>query len=392
MYFFYNLLFLLLLPLSAFSAPLQFTGAETGDMLDEIFAVSGTQSLQSTTVKTGVFAYRTNPSNPNSGYVSLACIDINGVFATCGSSNVWLKFDFRADTRPSGGQGTTEILTGADIVGSTKFNLMLSSTGLLSVKDATGATLATGSTTIATTTWYRIEINVNSGVAGAYEVKIDGVSEISGTGNFTVASFGDFRFGVTTNLTNGSVNYFYDDLVMDDSEFPGIALVKKMSPDGDGSTAQWTSGTGASDWTQISEIPFNVADYEMSNTSGNQVTLATLESPSAAGIAGTIKGAKTLASRRENTTVTSSNKIRTRYNAVNTDSTAVNLTTTTDVRNQLLVTKPGGGAWNIAALDTTEIGAIEANAVSVRLNGAALMVLFDGIETSRLLPLTGVGK
>jgi hypothetical protein len=261
---------------------------------------------------------------------------------------------------------------------SQKGQLRINSSGNLIVRNSAGTDLATGTTALATNTWYRIEVYVGTGTSANYEVKIDGVSELTGTGNFTTSGTGgDTQIGITNALTNGGVDFFFDNIVFDNAAFPGAAVVKNRKPTANGSTMQWTAGTGSSDYTQVDEIPVSAADYVQSAASVNQVALFTLETTTDLSISGTIAAVKSWGKLRENATGTSSNRIRTRESATNVDTSTRNHGTTGAFSFQVLTTKPSGGAWTTSALDGTEVGSIENNAIAMRGEAFGQMVLYE---------------
>jgi hypothetical protein len=140
---------------------------------------------------------------------------------------------------------------------------------------------------------------------------------------------------------------------------------------------QWTNGTAPSDYTQVDEIPVSSADYVQSAASANQVALFSLETSSTAGISGTIAAVKSWGRLREDTTGTSANRIRTRESSTNVDTSTRNHGTTAAYSWQVLTTKPSGGAWSTSALDGTEVGSIENNAIAMRGEGFGQMVLYE---------------
>lgn len=369
-------LFLYLLP-AAHAAPFKFVGAETGTLGDELSTAAGISSVSSSTVKTGGYSYRTNPGVGGSGLISVRCNQTAGAGAACSVPTSYLKWDFYAATLPNATQGSTEILRVLNGSSARKTDVKISNSGNLILLDQAGATLCTGSTALSTSTWYRIEYKVPTGASAAYELKINGSSECSGTGDFTASNANDYRYGVINNLANGGVDFFYDNIVHDDSAFPGALFAHRLAPDGDGSTAQWTSGTGASDYTTVDEVPLNDADYQKSNGSAGQVTLVTVASSASAGISGTVSAVTVWARRWEDSSTTSSNVIRIRYSGSNSDSATRNLTASAGNFLWLQTTKPGGGAWDTTALDGAEIGLLENNAVAIRVSALSLMVLSD---------------
>ncbi len=120
---------------------------------------------------------------------------------------------------------------GFDILGSgvLAWQINISSSGLVSVRDTGGTTRGTGSVPIATGQWIRLEFHVVSSVtAGVIEVKLfnnaDSVTEtetITSTGSFSTLSRTDLlRFGEIGGI-NASRTIYMDNILVNDTGYPG---------------------------------------------------------------------------------------------------------------------------------------------------------------------------
>lgn len=375
-----SLAFLLALTANAYAAPVQFMGGETGSAGDEPALVLGTASLVTSPVKTGTYAYSLATGTGGGASFRIYCLNAFGNASACSVADAHLKFDMWVATLPTATQASVDLFVAENTGYSPKARLSLTSGGFLRVKNQAGTTLATGSTAITTGAWNRIEFKFLTGVAAAYEVKINGTTELSGTGDFTASNMGgDTAMSTGAALTDGTVDIIVDNIVLDDAAFPGDLVVKRMAPNADGSTAQWTAGTSPSDYTTVDEVPASNIDYTMSSTAGSQTGLLNLASSATAGISGTVSAVKSFLQMRSNVVSTTSTVMRIREAATNADTTALNVPITDTNLFQLRTTKPSGGAWTTGVLDSTEIGASEANAVSVRMNAAGLLVLYSPI-------------
>lgn len=386
------LLFFFLLSASvANAAPINFAGGETGTVTDEGSVSNAT--LQTTTVKTGTYAYETKGGIGGSASFILNCLSATGASTGCTTATSFVKFDFRYHVLPSGSDTSIEILYVENVSFADKAFVSIDQTGHLIMKNGAATVLATGTTALSVDTWYRVEVEIATGTSAAYEIKINGVSEISGTGNFTTGNAMDYRFGDHTNTISSNPDFFYDNMVVDSAAYPGAVFVHRMAPAGDGATAQWTSGTAPSNYTTVNEVPMLNTNYEMSTTAGAQTTLVSLASSASSGIVGTVTAAKVWTSRREDTSVTSADKVRTIESATTVDTTALDLPITDTNSFSLQSTKPSGGAWTTAALDATQIGCNETNAVAVRLNAISMMVLSNDVSSfnPNRMSLMGVG-
>lgn len=386
------LLFFFLLSASvANAAPINFLGAETGAAGDE--ATSPNVSLSTTTVKTGTYSYRVHGGVGGSAEIIMQCIAATGAITDCSVANTFGKMDFNYHVLPSSTDTSIEIAYLENVSFSPMAYLKINQTGHLFLNNSAGTTLATGATALTQDTWYRIEFQINKGATGAYEVKINGASEFTGTGNFTTGNMRVVWFGELSNTAASNPDFFYDNMVVDSAAYPGAVFVHRMAPAGDGATAQWTSGTAPSNYTTVNEVPMLNTNYEMSTTAGAQTTLVSLASSASSGIVGTVTAAKVWTSRREDISVTSADKVRTIESATTVDTTALDLPITDTNSFSLQSTKPSGGAWTTAALDATQIGCNETNAVAVRLNAISMMVLSNDVSSfnPNRMSLMGVG-
>lgn len=373
---------------------LDYVGAESGDMLD-VQASGGTITSQSTTViGGGAYSYRVNPTTTAVGWATLGYIGVNGVLGTTSVAAFYFSFKFRGATRPASGseemfgirQGTNE-----------RFWIRLNSSGNMEFYDSTLTLLATGSTVLSTSTAYRISGVVNMGASATVTINIDGVTEFTsstvntGATNFTIAIIGK-----RTNRSSQSVDFYYDDFITDTTTEPGDWKIDGAVPIANGSTMQWTAGTGSSNYQEVDEIPRSTTEYVMTTSTAGDVALFTTQSMSTLGISGaTVKSVRMIAHLQENVAVTSSNKVRMRSNGTNLDSTtARNLTATSSETLWATATDPsGGGAWTEARVDALEIGSVEANAVAVRMNQTMKFILYEPAAAAGVsnLPLLGVG-
>ncbi len=128
--------------------------------------------------------------------------------------------------------------------------------GYLTLTDNAANTF-TGTTLIPDNSWFQVEMKVTVG-ASAFEVRLNGATEITGTGSFgadniltivfTHAGFGE---GATTRV---------DDVYVLDTtgssprnNFLGDVMVKTLYPAADATYTQWTPLTGSSHWLMVNE-------------------------------------------------------------------------------------------------------------------------------------------
>ena len=118
-------------------------------------------------------------------------------------------------------------------------------------------------------TWLLIEVYalINDST-GAIIVKINGIETVNFSGDTrnggTSGVIDGIRFGrtATPNDVNGP---YWDDLVIDDSEWIGNTAILGLSPSGAGSNTNWTPSAG-SNYQTVDEVPASDADYNAVNS------------------------------------------------------------------------------------------------------------------------------
>ncbi len=351
---------------------LNIVGFETGDT-SELTGTGGTNSVQSSTVRTGTYALRTNPTTTGTGYGEIKGADR----ATYNIATGYHRFYFRAATLPA--SSSEEIFSVLTRFLATKCTCRITSGGLLALYDSNGTTQlgSNGTTALSTGTWYRIEFKIGTGASAAYELKINGTVELSGTFNSTTNS-GAMRLGKVTNRNGQSVDFFYDDYALRDDAYPGAGAVKIMTPDGDGYATAWTIGAGSgSKFQVVDEVPPNSAtDYLVSTLTTGDTGAVSLQSSSAAGISGSINTVKSCCILRQDGASASSCKTRIRNASTNADSAAHTPNTSYLAYGNMSDVDPSdSAAWTTTDLDGTEVAVVENSAANkTRVTAIYLMV------------------
>lgn len=363
----------------ASAAPVRITGAETGSSADfSVFA--GLSSIVTSPVNTGTYAFEVRANTGGNSQMRLKCLSTAGDVATsCSVADSYMQMRLRVATLPSVSQAYVPLWSLEDQSFNPKGEFGINNSGNIVIKNSAGSTVFTGSTAIALNTYTRVAVRMQTGAAGAYEVRINGVTDGSaGTANFTTQNALQYKIGPLVATTNGTVDFFMDDIILENATWPSDMVVKRMAPLAAGSTQQWTSGT-STNISAISDIPANNATYWKSTGSAGDVGLFTSATTASSGISGTVGAVLFWTQRRLDTAGTASDKIRIRESATNVDQTGLAVTTTDTDSFAMSTTKPSGGAWTTTALDSTEMGLVESNAVAVRLNDAAMFVLSDNV-------------
>lgn len=358
-------------------AVLNFTGLESGDS-SEAQSTTGTFSIQSSVVRSGSYALRVNPTTSATGNVRMAKHSSEGVATTAfGVSTLYHRFYFRVATAPSADEEQMYVVL--DDGGSDKCYLTLNSSRNIKAYNNAGSLIGTGTTVLSTNTWYRIELKTSTGSGSqAFVVRIDGTDEFNTTANQLTNNHGSVRLGKGTNLNSRSIDFYYDDWAVSDSDWLGEGQCLRMAPDSNGSTAQWTTGTNSSNYAEVDEVPTDSdTTYLKTTASAGDVHLVGLVSCATAGVSGTINAVKAFARIRETTDVTTATRVRVRSSSTNNDTGTNNPGTSYVSRFNLLTTDPAtSAAWTTSALDSVEIGVKEDNAVSTRCSTLALFVDF----------------
>lgn len=382
-------------------AILNFTGweqgstlsTEAGDDYQPFQGSGGTGSIVTSPVKHGTYAIRFGKTGTNTRWQDMPTVrnadgSING---NSGSyAEMYIECYFRYATKPSSNyEMIFEVMSsGGDPIAF----LALNSSGNIAVYDfnnySTPVLVATGSTALSQDTWYKVQFKIVAGSSGSYQLKIDDSSDASGSRSWVItANTRKLSLGVRRNYNSQDIDFYLDDLVISDSAFiltSGEHAIKALKPNANGSTMQWTGGSGASDYTQVDEIPIDDADYVKSNTSGNQVALFDLQSRSDVTIQnGSIYAVKAITISRKESGSGTSTKVRVRSNTTNSDnSSGYSHNTLTLGLGRLLATDPAtGSAWTGSAIDDLEIGEIEENSVETRMISALAHILYE-VQTS----------
>lgn len=356
-------------------ATLNLTGFEAGDTT-ELQSLTGTASVQSTTKRTGTYALRCNPTTTAAGWVLFRGWAGNATIVAYNVATVWHRFYFRVGTLP--GANSEPIFQARTSTGVTKAEVRITSTGHLQIYNTSIAQLGSdGGTALSTNTWYRIEVKVGTGASASYEVRIDGTTELSGTGDLNATNNGECAFGKISNRNGQTVDFYYDDILISDSDWPGAGACLALKPTANGSTMQWTAGTGSSDFNEVDEIPTDDTSYVQSGGAG-QIALFAMQDTGTVGISGSVNCLLNFARTRENATSSTSNFLRLKSGATDSESSpGLNGSTTVVSRGKVYDVDPNtSAAWTLSNIDAIECGSREANASAVRLTTVLAFVDF----------------
>jgi len=373
---------------------LNFAGAESGD-LTEFTGYEGNVTADSTTKRTGGYSIRFNNA---AGEAADAWIHKPATTGVVGATSVnvdpcYHRFYLRVATAPSAGQNpaTFYIPTYSTIAG--KCSYQLDSNRKIRLYDSGDSLVATSTTVLSLNTWYLIEIKSSNGSDSAYELRINGTTEFSGTCNQASANTSGARLGITGGHAE-SLDFYIDDWAIGSGDWLGPGACLGMAPDGNGTYTDWAGGTNPFDYTVVDENPPNDTDYVMcGTTAADMAETYTLQSCATVGISGTINAFKAGVRTRENATGTTANSIRIRSNTTDSDSATLNGTTTPVSRYIVKATDPAtSAAWTTSGLDAVEIGSVETSQVKTRMTWVRGFVDFTAPMGSAVPTLIASGR
>lgn len=375
-----------------------FGGFEIGStsVLDAA-ATSGTFTVVTTPVKHGTYAFETNPTTTAVGFARFRGFGTNGGSAFVSLSTLYAGFYFRVATLPS---ANSEEMFSVRSSTALKMALRINSAGSLMVFDSTGIVQigSDSGTALSLNTWYWITVSCATGLTAAVEVLINGVSEISGTGNLTVDNGAAIDLGKTTNRNGETVDFFYDDWQLDDAALPTEKTSLLLQPDSDGSAVTWTRGgtDSGNDWDQVNEIPPDTADYLVSTLGIADRSHVGFESCASAGVSGTITAVRFSAYSARDGAANGTYSLGIRSGGTNSDNAATNIAGAgfawvirASVSTVLVVDPTDAAAWTVAKVDALEGCVIEQEATDkTKTAWMGLEVLFTPV----MGPLIGPGR
>lgn len=213
------------------------------------------------------------------------------------------------------------------------------------------AVLVTGS-------WNFIEWKITVANAGSYEVKVNGISVLSGSGD----TQGQTATGVgSMTFVTGTFNGFDDLYVLDstgsmNNDFIGDCKVERISPQaGNGANVGLTPSNGTDHGAMVDELPANDdTDYNAGSTAGVKDTYVFGDLAST----GVVKAVQLSVRAKKTDSPTKQLALVTRLGGVDYDSaTQAVASTTYGQYQQILETRPSdGGTWTVADVNGAEFG------------------------------------
>ena len=248
---------------------------------------------------------------------------------------------------------------------SRQFGIASTAAGVLAV-DRNGSVLDTGTTVLTAGLHYYIELYLlvgNAGV-GAYELKINGITEFSDAGvdtqNTANATANQFRIGKDAS---NAINSDYDDIYIVDDQgsapndtFLGDVRVQALFPNGNGNSSVFlgSDGNSTDNYLLVDETA-NDGDttYVQGSTVGDKDTYAFTDPTPGSG---TVYGVQILPYARKTDAGVRDICTVARLSGTETDGPNQTLSTGYTYLDDIRETKPGGGAWTISDVTSAEFG------------------------------------
>ena len=229
-----------------------------------------------------------------------------------------------------------------------------------------GTDIEVGTTQLNADQWYRIDMYVGTGTSANYEVRIDGVIELSGTANFGTNNTDAIEFHTLTGY-----NHYIDDVVIDDAAFHSLGneyFIVPLYPNGNGNYTSWTGA-----YTDVDDHPeYDTWGTVISTTSNGNAETVALDSLPGYVDAGDIVDAVLFGGAiRKDTNPDVACVMRDRLGSTDRDTSSFLLEKdpgSGNYRNvswlEIYTTDPSSNAWTQSNVNSWEIGLVHAQAQS----------------------------
>lgn len=327
--------------------------------------MEGFEIHQSVTYLARKYAAMSGTVSTSTGRLFGTCVGGTNLILTTpsfGVQNTWtVGFGYKHNSSITGA-GTVTIMSG----GSQQCSLTIVTEGAgykwRLLRGAT--TIATGTTELDFGVWYYVElqVTVRDGTDGVYELRIDEVTEFSGS-MVNLANTGADGADVFM-FSSSSTNALWDDIyILDDQggqndDFLGDSAVRGILPTAEGNENDWVPSTGTNNAALVDDTATsaNDADYV---TGVNATDRDLYAYANITGLLnGPIAGIMVTSDMRMETTGTATVKVLVRQGGVNFDGDT-HTVNGTPVRGytQVIENSPDDGLpWEVADIDNSEYG------------------------------------
>lgn len=241
--------------------------------------------------------------------------------------------------------------------GSHQVGVFLTAAGELRVLKAAVTELGiTSGLGLVTGTYYFIELKVTfDNSAGSYELRVDGVTKLSGSGIDTTGTANNYANAllISNGETGGRVDdiYLCDNSGSNNNDFLGEVRVKVVLANGTGNYAQWTPSAGSNYQNVDDNPPDDDTTFNSSSTVGQKDSFDMQN----VDINGNVKGIQIIPSVRND----GSGVARSLMRVSGTDYFGSNFSLTGSYKfhPQIQETNPNTGAlWTVSQIDSAEFG------------------------------------
>ena len=244
------------------------------------------------------------------------------------------------------------------------------SRGMYATRNATVVIPSAGATALALQRWYFLEVKVvvNPGSTGYVELRLDGTTRGTFTGNTSATgSININRVVLGTQIPsapNGQQEAWFDDIYVLEADsgsgvvdFLGDCRVQMLLPSGSGTTTQLNrGGTQPSNWQSVNEIPPDTATTVYGNTAGMYDTYD--YPPLVPATNRVIAVAQSFIWQRDDAGPrTATARVRFAGNEADFAAPVIPLTNTYAIQQQIQETSPiSGSAWALSEVNNFEVG------------------------------------
>lgn len=242
--------------------------------------------------------------------------------------------------------------------GTLHLNLVINASDQLYVRRG-GTTLATGTTVLSSDTWYYIEFKgTTHDTTGSYEVRIDGVTELSATGVDTRNGGSNNSINEVQIIGDNASTYQFDDWYIADTtgslnnDFLGPGRVFRVIPNAAGTQSDWTPDTGTNYQRVDEDVSDDDTSYVETSTNNDEdfYDFSTLT-------ADEIKGAQLNISAKRTDTGAYDVNLPILSGATQNDGSANSLSASYDHYFRITETDPNtSAAWSVSNWNSAEFG------------------------------------
>jgi hypothetical protein len=367
---------------------LAITGFEPGTVAEGLTSGTVAPTVQGTVKRSGAYALQVAVTGSATGVFQVSRVQTtNGTpSSTFNMAAVLLKWAFAWEVKPG---GSDEIYACRDSGGVYKLAVRLNSDATLGLYGAGGTTLiANGTTQLVQNRFYELELDCRNGATAAYELRINGVTELIGTADQGATNVDTIRLGKNTNRNSGALTAYYDDIIADDTDFPGSSRVGVLKPNASGFYTAWTPVGAATDWEATSGLPASFTTHILSTLVVDDAATMNLEDTGTAGISGTIRAVKAFVMLIRDAATNSAARTRIRSGTTNSDTAANATVSSTTVYLSLIaaVDPATSAAWTLSALDAVQAGPVGKSAAGASRAGEVLLMVEYAPAASTVFP------